>query len=109
MSESISEYQNDNMNLISNLLEEYKTIKRLLREEHNQIITSETDDEILTFFNKNPPVKLLECVVKELSNYHKWLGETDESPFESNQISFTIDDFFSGNYFKQSLKRKFTE
>ena len=64
MSESISEYQNDNMNLISNLLEEYKTNKRLLIEEHNQIITRETDDEILTFLNKNPPVKLLECVVK---------------------------------------------
>ncbi len=109
MSESISEYQNDNMNLISNLLEEYKTIKRLLREEHNQIITSETDDEILTFFNKKPPIEFLECVVKELNNYHKWLGETDESPFESNQISFTIDEFFSDGFLKQSLKRKFTE
>ena len=108
MSESISEYQNNNVNLISNLLEEYTTIKRLLEEEHNQIITNETDYEILTFFNKNPPIELLECVVKELSNYYKWLGETNELIFESNQISFTIDEFFSGGYLKQNLKRKFS-
>ena len=108
MTESITDYQNNNINLISNLLEEYTTIKRLLKEEHNQIITSETDDEILTFFNKNPPIGLLECVVKELSNYYKWLRETDEPPFESNQISFTIDEFFSNGYLKQNLKRKFS-
>ena len=105
MVDSMTEYQNNN----KNLLEEYTSIKRLLKEEHNQIITSETDNGILTFFNKNTPIDLLECVVKELSNYHKWLGETIESPFESNQISFTIDEFFSGGYLKQSLKRKFTE
>ena len=105
MADSMTEYQNNN----TDLLKEYTSIKDLLKEEHNQIITRETDDEILTFFNKNPPIDLLECVVKELSNYHKWLGETIESPFESNQISFTIDEFFSGGYLKQNLKRKFTE
>ena len=101
MADSMTEYNID-------LLNQYTSVKDLLKE-HNQIIANETDDEILTFFNKNPPIDLLECVVKELSNYYKWLEETDEPPFESNQISFTIDDFFSGNYFKQSLKRKFTE
>ena len=100
----MTEYQNKNIDLLI----DYKSIKDLLKE-HNQIITRETDDEILTFFNKNPPIDLLECVVKELFSYYKWLEETDKPPFESNQISFTIDDFFSGNYFKQSLKRKFTE
>ena len=105
MADSMTEYQNNNIDLLN----EYTSIKRLLKEEHNQIITDETDYEILTFFNKNPPIDLLECVVKELFSYYKWLEETDKPPFESNQISFTIDDFFSGNYFKQSLKRKFTE
>jgi len=105
MADSMTEYQNNNIDL----LKEYTSIKRFLKEKHNQIITNETDDEILTFFNKNPPIDLLECVVKELSSYYKWLEETDEPPFESNQISFTIDDFFSDDYFKQSLKRKFTE
>ena len=104
MADSMTEYQNNNIDLLI----DYKSIKDLLKE-HNQIITRETDDEILTFFNKNPPIDLLECVVKELTNYYKWLEETDEQPFESNQISFTIDEFFSDDYFKQSLKRKFTE
>lgn len=104
MADSMTEYQNNNIDILN----QYTSVKDLLKE-HNQIITRETDDEILTFFNKNPPIDLLECVVKELSSYYKWLQETDEPPFESNQISFTIDDFFSGNYFKQSLKRKFTE
>ena len=93
MVNSITEYQNNKQYLLN----EYTSIKKLLKEEHNQIITNETNDEILTFFNRNPPVQLLECVVKQLKNYCTWL-ETDESPFESNQISFTIDEFFSEGY-----------
>ena len=94
MVNSITEYQNNKQYLLN----EYTSIKKLLKEEHNQIITNETDDEILSFFNRNPPVQLLECVVKQLKSYCTWLEETDESPFESNQISFTIDEFFSEGY-----------
>ena len=98
MDESLTEYQSN----VKNLLNRYKSIKRLLEEEHNQIITNETNNEILTFFVKNPPIKFLEYVVNELNNFYEWLGEkTDGSPLENNQISFTIDEFFSADYFKQ--------
>lgn len=101
MDRPVTEYQSN----VKNLLNRYISIKRLLEEEHNQIITNETNDEILTFFVKNPPIEFLEHIVKELNNFYEWLGEkTNESPLKNNQISFTIDEFFSADYFKQSTE-----
>jgi hypothetical protein len=40
-------------------------------------------------------------------NFYTWLGENDGYSNEINQISFTMDEFFSEDYFNQTLKPKF--
>ena len=103
MTNSLIEYQNNNQYLLN----EYTSTKRLLEEEYNQVITNDTDHEIKTFFNRNPPIFLLEGIVKTLYNFYTWLGENDGYSNEINQISFTMDEFFSEDYFNQTLEPKF--